>query len=301
MAEPVAAAAGALALFGGAAAAAIVARRRQQRERARAFLHRFLPPPAESQGAEDPFARRMQGVRERLWQAGITPAPWQLWVAVTVLVIALGGGAVTAGALGALLGPAAVVALAYGALAWQADRRMRQTVAQVPGFIDYLLRAVNVGSTLDEAIAAATRETPRPLRTVFESVVRETRHGASLEVALGQVAERYDLRELHILTTAVRVNQRYGSSIQSMLGSIAAMVRQQEEIQQELRSLTGETRMSAWVLGLFPLLVVAYVLAINPGYFTSLWQDATGRAILFGALTLQVVGGGLLWRVMRTV
>ncbi|MCY1550901.1 hypothetical protein D9M68_871890 [compost metagenome] len=63
--------------------------------------------------------------------------------------------------------------------------------------------------------------------------------------------------------------------------------------------MSAETRMSAWVLGLLPLVVGAAIITINGAYFARLWDDGTGRQLVLGAAGLQALGVYLLYRLSR--
>jgi tight adherence protein B len=103
------------------------------------------------------------------------------------------------------------------------------------------------------------------------------------------------------MALAVDVNQRYGGSIKALLNSITVMVRQREQARREFSALTGETRFSAWVLGILPIAVAAYMAAINPGYIESMWVSDEGRNILYFALGFQVTGSLILWKMMKSI
>jgi tight adherence protein B len=65
--------------------------------------------------------------------------------------------------------------------------------------------------------------------------------------------------------------------------------------------MTGETRMSAWVLGLLPSLMAGYMVLSNPDYIGGMWHDPTGQKVLLGALTVQALGALVLWRMVKSV
>lgn len=274
-------------------------RRRRRREVLLAYLRGFTGAEESAQLRRRAHRGWQRHVLDLLSRAGIVPARWQLWSGAAVLLAsALLGGLLHRGA-GLLLYPAIAGGLGYLFLLHRATLRRRLMIEQLPVFIDHLVRAVGTGNTLDTAVAVATAEAHEPLRSVFERVVRETRLGGVLEESLEQAALTYGLAELRILTLAVRVNRRYGSSIQDLLKSVVQVIRRAEAARREFKALTGETRLSAWVLGLMPILLAGYIMLASPNYLGTMWSDPAGRIVLLAALGLQLVGGAVLWRMMR--
>jgi tight adherence protein B len=85
------------------------------------------------------------------------------------------------------------------------------------------------------------------------------------------------------------------------LENLIKMIREREQAARQLRALTGETRVTAYVLTALPISMVGYFLAVNPAYLMTMWNDGTGRILLFVALVMQVMGCFTLWRMLRSV
>jgi tight adherence protein B len=179
--------------------------------------------------------------------------------------------------------------------------RQAQIVAQVPLFIDQVLRSLSTGRSLESAIRFATAEAHPPLRYVLDRVIRAADLGANMVESLTEAARLHGLRELNLIALAMRISNNYGSSPRDMLDSVVKMVRQQELARRELAAMTGETRISAWVLGLTPVAIAAYIMVMNPNYLNMLLQDATGQTMIIAALILQGLGALILWRMLRSV
>lgn len=180
-------------------------------------------------------------------------------------------------------------------------RRQMQMIAQVPQFIDQMLRSLSTGRSLESAIRFAADEASPPLRYVTDRVIRAADLGADMVEGLSEAARLHHVRELNLIALAMRISNNHGGSPRDMLESIVNMVRQQELSRRELSAMTGETRVSAWTLGLTPILIAAYIMVMNPDYLNILIQDPTGRTIMLLALALQVSGACILWRMLRSV
>ncbi|MGB1582010.1 MAG: type II secretion system F family protein, partial [Nevskiales bacterium] len=182
----------------------------------------------------------------------------------------------------------------------RSSKRHKTLSLQLPDFMDRLLRPLIAGNTIEESFAIATRESPEPIRGLFLSVARQVRFGAPLEEAVSKVATVHELTDLHALAMATKVHRRYGGSIRKMVKSLMHMARSRETSAQELRALTAETRMSAWVLVTIPLAITAFILVRNPDYYDAMWTSSTGRIVLISGFALQFLGAIVIWRMMRS-
>jgi tight adherence protein B len=180
-------------------------------------------------------------------------------------------------------------------------RRQAQTIAQIPLFIDQLLRSLSTGRSLESAIRFASHESLPPLRYIVDRVTRAADLGADMVDNLTEAAKLHNLRELNLIALSMRISNQYGGSPRDMLESVVKMVRQQELARRELAAMTGETRMSAWVLGMTPLAIALYIMVMNPNYLNMLLDDDTGKTLLTTALGLQGMGAFILWRMLRSV
>ncbi len=154
---------------------------------------------------------------------------------------------------------------------------------------------------MESALALAVSETPNPLQEIFARVLRANRLGEDLGEAIQEAADLYRVQELYLVSLAVRVNRTYGSSVRDMLGNIVKMIHDREAARRELQTMTGETRVTAWVLGLLPVLMAVYIMLMNPSYMLGMWQDSSGQVLLIAALVFQSIGALLLWRMIKSI
>ena len=236
----------------------------------------------------------------KLIRAGLQPSRKNALTMLSVTAMAFLLGVIGWDGKGLLL-PGLALLGAHLYLEHRSRLRGAAMLAQLPGFVDQVVRSLGVGHTMEHTVLVAADQCRPPLRDVLDRVRVNVELGAHLGEELQQAARIHRLRELQLLALAVQVNQRFGGSARDLLQSIVTMIQQRDQAQRELRALTGETRLSAWVLGLLPVCVGAYMLAMNPAYLDFMWQDVGGRKILMAALGMQVVGAVILWRMVRTL
>lgn len=232
------------------------------------------------------------------WLAGaVRPATLMLGLCAALVAVALAG---------VLAGPPAAAAsvllcAVLGAFAlWLAVQRFRRKlVRQLPGFIDAMVRLITIGNSTHAAFQLSVPGTAEPLRGYLDKAASLVRAGAELDQALHQMARTVRIQEMYLLAAILGLGVRYGGRADLLLERVAHFMRDREQAEQELTALSAETRLSAWILGLLPVGVGMAIVMLNAGYFMRMWQDESGRLMLYGAGALQVFGAVLLYRLAR--
>ena len=218
-----------------------------------------------------------------------------LW-AVAVTVAGLIGGWVFFLAL--LVLPPVLVKLF---VSWRYHRRVRRMVEQLPLLLDHCVRSLKAGRTLADAVLTAIEASSDPLKSSISRVSRNVQMGVSLPEAVNDFAELYERDEFRMFALGLKVNHRYGGNASELLENLIVLIREREQGARKLRAMTGETRMTALVLGSLPVFVVGFFMLTNPSYMLKMWQDGSGQQMLLTAMAMQIVGSVALWRMVRSV
>jgi tight adherence protein B len=208
--------------------------------------------------------------------------------------ITLGGGLVAALLTRRLL--IALVAVLLGALIpWgYLDVRARQRLTafndQLPDTLQMMAGGLQAGYSLPQAVDSVVREGADPVAAEFNRALVETRLGAPVEDALEGVAERMESVDFGWTVMAIRIQREVGGNLAEILRNVAATLRERERLRRQVRVLSAEGRLSAWIIGLMPFVFALFLLLVRPGYFELLYTTAVGWILLGISLVLMVVG-----------
>ncbi len=245
--------------------------------------------------------RRSNSIQKLFWRAGMEPRQSHIVFVLGLTILLTLLTFVMQGLVAAFFAPVFIALVIYAVLWHRANSRINAILAQLPLFLDQVLRALGTGRSMESALQLATSETPDPMREIFERVLRANQLGNDLGEAIQEAANLYRIQELHLVSLAIRVNRTYGSSVRDLLNNIVKMIHDREAARRELKTMTGETRVTAWVLGLLPLFIAGYILMMNPDYMMSMWEDSAGQVMLVSAVVLQVLGAIMLWRMIKSI
>lgn len=179
--------------------------------------------------------------------------------------------------------------------------RLRRMIAQLPAMLDHAIRSLKSGRTLADALMGGIDSSAEPLKSALGRVQRNVQLGVNLPDAMHDFAELYDQDELRMLALGLKVNHRYGGNASELLENLIKLIREREQGARQLRAMTGETRMTAWVLGVLPVLIAGWFMLTNPAYLMGMWSDSSGQHMLLAAVSLEVFGCLALSRMLRSI
>jgi tight adherence protein B len=241
---------------------------------------------------------RKPAVRLPGWLLGAV-APGALVGGCVAIAVAVGVAAMLSGTVSAL-GLLAMLSIGGAFMVWLRVQAMRrQIIRQLPGFLDVIVRLIVMGNSTQAAFQTAVSGAKHPLRLHMDNAMGLVSAGVDIDQALLQVARKVRIEELFLLASILGLGVRYGGRSDLLLERVANFMRDHEEAEQELVAMSSETRLSAWILGLLPIVVGGAIITTNGDYFARMWTDPTGQAMVLGALVLQAVGGLLLYRLAR--
>jgi tight adherence protein B len=198
------------------------------------------------------------------------------------------------GVISAIAGPF----LAWNFVKFKVARRHKAFEAQLPDALALIASSLQAGHTALRSVQSMVEESEAPLSEEFERVVAETALGDSLVDALERMAQRLDVEDLKMVVQAIRIQQTVGGKLADLLFTLAEFMRGREEIRREVKVLTAEGRMSAWVLGGLPVGLFFAVKTMSPGYLDPMLR-APGVFALVGAGVSVAVGMVMIMRMVR--
>jgi tight adherence protein B len=204
---------------------------------------------------------------------------------------------------GSLLVPV-ISALAVGSIPvamiyFRLRARLRAFERSFPEAIDLLARAVRAGHALYNGIEIVGQEMNEPLAGEFRKTFEEQRLGLQFREALINLSNRVPLQDVRFFAAALIIQEESGGNLAEILGNLSSTVRERFKIRGEVRVKTAQGRLTAVVLTSLPPLILIVLNFLNPGYCKALFTDRYGITALASAAGLQVIGGMLLWKIVR--
>jgi len=200
--------------------------------------------------------------------------------------------------LAAVLGIAAGF-IPIGIVAFKRQRRLRQFERHFPEAIDLLSRAVRAGHAFSTGMEMIGKELPEPVAGEFRRTFEEQNLGLPLREAFFNLTERVPLIDVRFFVTALLIQKETGGNLAEILDNLAATIRERFKILGEVRIRTAQGRLSAGILIALPPMMLLLLRSINPDYVNVLFEDTMGLIMLTIAVTLQIIGSVILWKIVH--
>jgi tight adherence protein B len=169
-------------------------------------------------------------------------------------------------------------------------RRLILVEEQLPEAADFIARALRAGHSFTNVLQIVGNELPEPLSGEFRLAREEINYGVPMTEALHAMADRIPLTDLRYLIIAVLIQREAGGNLAEILGNISQIIRGRLKLAAQVRVLSAEGRMSAWILGSLPFAVGAAMVFVNPQYIGVLWTDPIGVKMLWAASVMLTAG-----------
>jgi tight adherence protein B len=290
------------------------ARQKQDRERAQRMRAVIQPGQQQGAGAANPqsggwipdnvtkFGTRFaesRGFSERLdaelEAAGVSLRSGEFVVASALAALVFGvlGAALLRSSLLALIVAAVGGAFPTLLLRSALSKRAEKLREQLPDVLTIMASSLRAGHSFLQSLDTVAKEIAHPAAAEFQRVVAEIRLGRPAEDALESLAERVGSPDFMWAVLAVNIQREVGGNLAEILDTVADTLRERAMLRRQIKVLTAEGRLSAWVLGLLPFGIALYMFAVNPDYIGLLWKSTYGIIMLIVAGLLLVAG--ILW------
>ena len=238
--------------------------------------------------------------RTVLYNAGVKkdPATFTAMVAAASVAGGILGTLLTNGLIGILLAVAGPFLVKVG-LSVMTDTRRGKFEAQLTDTIQMLIGGLRVGHSIMRSIEAAATEADAPTSEELTRIGNEVRIGKDAHLALDEAAQRMDSEDFRWIGQAIQINREVGGDLAEVLEQVAGTIRERSEIKGQVRALSGEGKMSAYILMAMPVVVAIMISFINPGYTDVFFTEPLGIAMLIASFIMFAIGGFWMSRIIK--
>ncbi len=151
---------------------------------------------------------------------------------------------------------------------------------ELPELLNILASALRAGLSLPQGLEAYSSDTKGEVAREIRRSIGEIRVGTPIDEALMGVAERMDSEDLRWAVTALSIQRVVGGSMATILTTTFETVKARAEIRREVKTLSAEGKLSAYVLIALPIGIFSFLFLTRREYVKVFWTDPAGVLLL---------------------
>jgi tight adherence protein B len=174
--------------------------------------------------------------------------------------------------------------------------RLRQFEVGLPRAMELIANSMKAGQSVAQSLTAVTDNAGPPVSDEFALARREIELGASLDSALNNMVKRVGSSDLKLMVMVITIQRSVGGDLPAILITLADTMRQREEMRSEIMAATAQSRATALIITLLPIVAAVLLYFIVRDYFRPMLTNPIGWAMLILAGFLLFVGNVIIRR-----
>ena len=169
-------------------------------------------------------------------------------------------------------------------------KRKNRLEGQLIEAIGVLSNALKAGHSFQSAMSNIATDMEAPISEEFGRVFKETQRGMTLEESMNRMVERTDSDDL--------IQRKVGGNLAEVLEKISGTIQSRISLRKEIKTRTASGRMSGFIVGALPFLLLGMMAAINREYASQLFETSAGRAMLAFGFVWECIGFAVIKKVV---
>lgn len=174
--------------------------------------------------------------------------------------------------------------------------RLRDFDAGLPRAMELIANSMKAGQSVAQSLSAVTDNAGPPVSTEFALARREIELGASIESALNNMVRRIGSNDLRLMVMVITIQRSVGGDLPAILVTLADTMRQREEMRAEINAATAQSRATALVITLLPIVAALLLYFVVRDYFRPMLVNPIGWFMLGLAALLLFIGNLIIRR-----
>lgn len=212
-----------------------------------------------------------------------------IWIGITIVIPAV---LVLAG-VNKIICFVITLIIAFGPMLFVKQKKKRRKAKleeQLIEAISVLRNALKAGHSFQVAMNNIATDMEAPIAEEFERVFKETQRGMTIEESMNRMVERTGSDDLDMLCTAIIIQRKVGGNLADVLDKISETIQSRISLRMEIKTRTASGRLSGYIVGALPFLLLAIMSVLNPDYASGLIETDLGHIMLAIGVVLECIG-----------
>lgn len=184
-----------------------------------------------------------------------------------------------------------IALIAYTGVRVKRSKRLAAFTAQLPDALNLMTSALRAGHSFPTSMVSIVTDLPDPISTEFKKVVNDINLGIPIKEALLKLVSELDsIPDLRMFSTAIIIQREAGGNLAEVLDKLSYTIRERFKLKGQISALTGQSRLTGYVLGCAPCAMLVILTLFFNGYVKPLYSNSLGQVALVVAAIMQIIG-----------
>lgn len=184
-------------------------------------------------------------------------------------------------------------------IARRKHKRIKEFNDQLSGGIMIISNSLKAGYSFLQAVSAVAEETKDPFSKEFRKLFKEMSLGISEEDALLNLLSRIESGDLKLIVNAILIQKDIGGNLSEILDNISETIRERQKIQDELKTLTAQGKLSGVIVTMIPIFLGVIIYVFNKEYILLLFTTKLGLIMISFSVLNQIFGIFMIKKIIK--
>lgn len=170
------------------------------------------------------------------------------------------------------------------------EKRKELIHSQLIEFISNMTVLLKAGKTVRSIFKESANWFKDPLSTYLLEVANELELNSTLDEALDRFSQKCRSREANLLVSSLKINNRIGGDLISILDNIADSMRHNLKLKSQIKTMSLQSRYSGNIISIFPIIVLVLLYIFMNKTVVDFFSTSPGVILLFIGGVLEIAG-----------
>lgn len=170
------------------------------------------------------------------------------------------------------------------------EKRKELIHSQLIEFISNMTVLLKAGKTVRSIFKESANWFKDPLSTYLLEVANELELNSTLDEALDRFSQKCRSREANLLVSSLKINNRIGGDLISILDNIADSMRHNLKLKSQIKTMSLQSRYSGNIISIFPIIVLVLLYIFMNKTVVDFFSTGPGVILLFIGGVLEIAG-----------
>lgn len=186
-----------------------------------------------------------------------------------------------------------------GVVDYMFHKRLVKFQFQMIDGLGLMANGMKSGLSIVQSLGMVKQEMPDPLAQEFDYVLKQQQLGISVEDAFQNMAKRLPSEDVNMFVTAVVILKETGGNLAETFETIVYTIRERIKIEQKISAMMAQNLAQGAIVFCMPYAMIAMFYFSDPDFLTPMFQEPIGWALIAVALTLQMMGGFMIYKIIQ--